>query len=251
MRRFLSVMKAVAPATGSLLKPEPNRLALENFLLRRGYPQLEAVHREDDDMVNVQAQLVLCPDTDRYWMPKPLLYRKMELSKSYLDELEIVEHRLFPTQFNARLLYLQAFVHPSMAEALSLKSKLPLKETRLLTQERLVPFGDSVIQMTIMHYLLQRNPQLRPVIVKDLQAKCNENIIIGDIAKKLELDKLVLVSDDLTSHLQHDLNADVFRSLIGAVYLDQDLPSALKFSFSHFAPLLSYTMDNLLKQHRN
>jgi hypothetical protein len=108
-RRALSTL-TVSPKAAASLWPTNDRKALEQFLLKPDLaktlpssptsslpnenktpsaPENSAVGVPSPERIaQAQAEAGMMPTVDRFWMPEPLLYKKLDFSADYLASLE-------------------------------------------------------------------------------------------------------------------------------------------------------------------
>lgn len=147
------------------------------------------------------------------------------LLSSHLDELSI---RLGYTFKNKELLVL-AFTHCSF-----------LNESKALEMghnERLELLGDSVLNLLTTEFLYKKYPQLPEGELSRLRALLVDSSACLRYIQKLDVGHALLLGKGEKRNDgkgRDSILANLFESLLGALYLDGGLPAAYRFVFSHF-----------------
>jgi dsRNA-specific ribonuclease len=69
------------------------------------------------------------------------------------------------------------------------------RQWRLLSHERLIPLGESILDFAITHILYQQNPQASGATRKVMAGRLKDDIVMGSIAQNLDdLTALIKVS---------------------------------------------------------
>lgn len=110
--------------------------------------------------------------------------------------------------------------------------------------ERLEFLGDAVLELVVSDYIYKFN-ELDSGILSKLRAGLVSTSYLKGISESLKLDKLVLKSKSL-SMLSDKTKADLFESLIGAIYLDGGLENAQKI-IQKFVIVNDLNIQNVLK----
>ncbi|GIP36768.1 ribonuclease 3 [Paenibacillus sp. J31TS4] len=108
--------------------------------------------------------------------------------------------------------------------------------------ERLEFLGDAVLELTVSEYLYETHPNRSEGELTKLRASivCEPSLVL--FAEQLEFGSYVLLGkgEELTGgRTRPALLADVFESFIGALYLDQGLPTVKAFLAKYVFPRLS------------
>lgn len=101
--------------------------------------------------------------------------------------------------------------------------------------EKLEFFGDSVLGLVINEYLFKSFPDYEEGDLSKIKSACVSEPSLAEAAKSIDLGALILIGRGETRGAgteRPSLLADVFEAVIGAVYLDQGLPTARKFVLS-------------------
>ncbi|MBZ0271328.1 ribonuclease III [bacterium] len=115
--------------------------------------------------------------------------------------------------------------------------------------ERLEFLGDAVLQLAISHMLLRDNPELGSGELTKFRAGIVNKDTLARLAGDLELGKFIRLSRGETRTLGREkkrLLADVFESVIGAIYLDQGFGAAHDFVKRQFAEVFAGKVERLL-----
>ncbi|MEW9667601.1 ribonuclease III [Ammoniphilus sp. 3BR4] len=127
-------------------------------------------------------------------------------------------------QFNNEKLMKQAFTHSSYVNEHRGK---PFQDN-----ERLEFLGDAVLELTVSQFLFTHFPKMSEGEMTKLRAAivCEPSLV--RFAESLQFGKLVLLGkgEEMTGGRQRPaLLADCFEAFIGALYLDQGLPTVTSF----------------------
>ena len=127
-------------------------------------------------------------------------------------------------QFNNEKLMKQAFTHSSYVNEHRGK---PFQDN-----ERLEFLGDAVLELTVSQFLFTHFPKMSEGEMTKLRAAivCEPSLV--RFAESLQFGKLVLLGkgEEMTGGRQRPaLLADCFEAFIGALYLDQGLPTVTNF----------------------
>lgn len=113
----------------------------------------------------------------------------------------------------------------------SLTHKSSANESLVESYERYEFLGDAIIEFVVSDYIIKYK-ELGAGELSKLRAKLVSTNYLNDIATNLDLNKLVIKSKSLPS-LSKKNTADLFESLIGAIYLDGGLDSAKKVIYDY------------------
>jgi ribonuclease-3 len=146
------------------------------------------------------------------------------------------------------------FVNQSLLiQALKHRSYLPFtNEQRVDSNERLELLGDAVLGLVVTEHLYRRYPKKEEGDLTTMKSLMVSRKILAHSARRIGLGDFVLLSqaeERSGGRNRTSILADVFESLVGAIYLDGGLASARAFVHRH---LLS-RMDDIVgqEQHRN
>ncbi len=142
----------------------------------------------------------------------------------------------FGITFEDKDLLVQAFVHPSYTNY-----------RKLNHYERLEFLGDSIVSIVVSDYIFRNFPEMSEGEMTRRRALLvSENAFAYLVRRNTMINYLILgksVTND-TDKLSNSYVADVFESLVAAIYLDQGFEAAEKFIYRNH---LSY-MDEILEQ---
>jgi ribonuclease-3 len=143
---------------------------------------------------------------------------------------------------NEKLLY-QAFTHSSYVNE---HRRKPYEDN-----ERLEFLGDAVLELTISQFLYKKYPMMSEGQLTKLRASivCEPSLV--SFANDLSFGQYVLLGkgEEITGgRARPALLADVFEAFIGALYLDQGLPTVFEFLEKYVYPKInegafSHVMD--------
>jgi ribonuclease III len=110
--------------------------------------------------------------------------------------------------------------------------------TRLASNERMEFLGDSVLGLVCCEQLYQRFPEYQEGDLTKVKSAVVSRRTCARISKKLHLGEFLFMGRGM--HAQYDvpsnLLADVFESLVAAIYLDGGLDAAKKFILKYLIP---------------
>lgn len=129
-------------------------------------------------------------------------------------------------EFNNRELLIQALTHSSVTR------------NKHKNYERLEFLGDRILGMTIAHLLYNMFPN-------DDEGKLSRRFTqlvraetVAEMARRLKLDEYIVAQDKETSTRMNVL-CDVCEAIIGAIYIDSDIASAISFVEKHWNGFLA------------
>ncbi len=135
-------------------------------------------------------------------------------------------------QFKNEDLLVQSLTHPSFIV------KAPAHETN---NQRLEFLGDAVLELIISEHLYKVFPDIREGQLTQFRSTLVKGSLLAEIARKLNLPRYIRVSENETGESAKDLRSsreDAFEALIGAVYLDSDLPTTRKVVLAWYKNIL-------------
>lgn len=159
-----------------------------------------------------------------------------------LDHLKSNLHTIegqISLRFNDPNLLMLAFVHPSF-----------VNENRSFIQEdnqRLEYLGDAVLNLIAADFLYEQLPEKAEGDLSHLRSMLVDAKACQSYVEKLGVAKWMLTSKGERSQMHRgraSLLADLFESLIGALYLDGGLEKARQFIFMHFAAEIDQIICN-------
>lgn len=142
-----------------------------------------------------------------------LPFRKdKELCRAFRDMLGFYPHKIS--------LYQEALMHKSMSA--HAKSGTPLNN------ERLEFLGDAVLGAVVGEIVFHHFPRKREGFLTNTRSKIVRRASLGNLAKKIGLDKLVRRNEHNQTHNSY-LAGNAFEALIGAIYLDRGFAHCKSF----------------------
>jgi len=109
------------------------------------------------------------------------------------------------------------------------------------SNERLEFLGDAVLDLVVTEYLFRKYPELPEGDLTKIRSWLVNKHSLSVIAKKLELDKLILVSFSTAKTLERSgesILSDALEAIIAAIYLDSGLEQTRKFIVEKLIPML-------------
>jgi ribonuclease III len=109
---------------------------------------------------------------------------------------------------------------------------------RLASNERLEFLGDAVLGLVTCEYLFQRFPSYQEGDLTKLKSAVVSRRTCARISKRLQLGDFLFLGKGMNLHaaVPASLQADVFESLVAAIYLDGGLEAAREFILQHVGP---------------
>lgn len=149
------------------------------------------------------------------------------------DELfRICEERIGYT-FQDRALLRSALTHASGAQH------------RLASNERLEFLGDAILGAVICEFLFHRFPEYQEGELTKIKSVVVSRITCAKVSQRLGLDEFLLLGKGMSiaDGLPPSLLADVFESLVAAVYLDGGHAAVRDMIERHIAPEIDVAVD--------
>jgi ribonuclease-3 len=148
------------------------------------------------------------------------------------EELALCEDAL-GVRFRDPALLRRALMHASGADH------------RLGSNERLEFLGDSILNFVVCERLFREYPQLREGDLTKIKSAVVSRSACAQIADGLGIAPFLVVGKGMRSvaSLPPSLLADVFESLIAAIYLDQGLEAATTFLHPLLTPVIEEATD--------
>lgn len=133
-------------------------------------------------------------------------------------EVEHIEGLLGHTFVNRDLLT-QGLTHASLVDS------------RLHSNERLEFLGDSVLGLTVCHFLFQNYPDLLEGEMTKIKSTVVSRRVCAEVALELGLEDVLRLGKGMSKHmaLPSSVLAAVFESLVGALYIDGGMDVARTF----------------------
>lgn len=110
--------------------------------------------------------------------------------------------------------------------------------TRLSSNERLEFLGDAILGMIACEYLFQKFPHYQEGDLTKIKSVVVSRRTCARISRKLQLGDFLFLGKGMHVHsvIPASLLADVFESLVAAIYLDSGLEQARRFVLRHLVP---------------
>jgi ribonuclease-3 len=110
--------------------------------------------------------------------------------------------------------------------------------TRLASNERLEFLGDAVLGMVTVEQLFLRFPEYQEGDLTKIKSVVVSRRICARISRNLGMDQFLFLGKGMHHHtaVPSSLMADVFESVVGAMYLDGGLESVKAFILKHITP---------------
>lgn len=151
--------------------------------------------------------------------------RTETLIRKNAEVLELCQDRL-DYSFNDVSLLLAALTHASGAP------------TRLGSNERLEFLGDAILGMVICETLFHDYPELLEGEMTRIKSVVVSRAVCGQVSRELRLEDCLLLGKGMTSAktIPNSVLADVFESIVAAIYLDGGMAPAADFIREHIGP---------------
>ncbi len=140
------------------------------------------------------------------------------------------------------------FKNPQLLkEALTHRSFLNETKGPVSSNERLEFLGDAVLELLVSDYLFKKYPQYTEGKLTNLRSAVVNTKTLATVAKKLQLGEYLYLSRGEEAgggRNNASLLADVFESVLGAVYIDRDLIGVEKLLRTNLFPLIDEVLQN-------
>jgi ribonuclease-3 len=116
---------------------------------------------------------------------------------------------------------------------------------RLVSNERLEFLGDAILGMIVCDLLFRKFPEYLEGDLTKIKSVVVSRHTCAKISQDLEIDEFLVIGKGMGSHAQTPTSvlADVFESLIGAIYLDGGIEAARRFIVRHIEPEIDAAVD--------
>jgi ribonuclease-3 len=113
-------------------------------------------------------------------------------------------------------------------------------ESRVLSNERLEFLGDAILGMVVCEELYDRFPKMLEGELTRIKSVVVSRDTCARISMSLDLGELLFLGKGMStqSSLPNSLHADVFESLVAAIYLDGGMECARQFIATHVYPYI-------------
>jgi ribonuclease-3 len=111
-------------------------------------------------------------------------------------------------------------------------------DTRLASNERLEFLGDSVLGLVVCEFLYERFPEYQEGDLTKIKSAVVSRRACTRISRELNLGDFLFMGKGMHVHsaVPASLLADVFESLVAAIYLDGGIESGREFILRHLLP---------------
>jgi ribonuclease-3 len=116
---------------------------------------------------------------------------------------------------------------------------------RLVSNERLEFLGDAILGAVVCDYLYRRYPESLEGEMTRIKSAVVSRRTCTQISRAIGLDEFLILGKGMggTAMAPDSVLADVFESLVGALYLDGGIEAARDFIVEHLAPLIVATVE--------
>jgi ribonuclease III len=116
---------------------------------------------------------------------------------------------------------------------------------RLVSNERLEFLGDAILGMIVCDLLFRKFPEYLEGDLTKIKSIVVSRHTCAKISQDLEIDEFLVIGKGMGSQAQTPTSvlADVFESLIGAIYLDGGIEEARRFIVRHIEPEIDAAVD--------
>jgi ribonuclease-3 len=119
-------------------------------------------------------------------------------------------------------------------------------EHRLASNERLEFLGDAILGAIVCEHLFRAFPDYLEGDLTKIKSVVVSRRTCAKISAELGLEQFLVIGKGMSSHAQTppSVLADVFESLIGAIYLDGGIEDAREFVITHIGPEINAAVDD-------
>jgi ribonuclease-3 len=113
--------------------------------------------------------------------------------------------------------------------------------SRLESNERLEFLGDAVLGAVVSEMLFRQFPSYLEGELTRLKSVVVSRQMCAEVTRELGLEEFIIAGRGLTgtSSIPNSLLADLFESLVGAIYLDSGLEAVKEFIYRHLGPKIT------------
>jgi ribonuclease-3 len=117
--------------------------------------------------------------------------------------------------------------------------------TRLASNERMEFLGDAVLGLVCCEQLYLRYPEYQEGDMTKVKSAVVSRRVCAKISRKLHLGDFLFMGKGMHSHYDVPANllADVFESMVAAIYLDGGLEAAKRFILKYLIPEIELAAD--------
>lgn len=230
-------------------KPSVEHVSLEHFLLQtelsknKKHMEVTPLPMQPPDN---QVKSMLKPALDGRWLRNAHLYRKLDIPADIYQQLDKLESRL-GIKFETRILLLQSFVHMSTVQKVIEAGQLTPQQALPLSNDRLIPMGESLFNWTIQFHLLESHPTARPSVLSTFKSHLLDDVALASIASSLELHKLIIKCEQHSMEsCESRTRANLLKAFCGAIYLDAGMLAVMDFCAKQILPRSAKQLSNYL-----
>lgn len=117
-------------------------------------------------------------------------------------------------------------------EAFTHRSYLNEAKLKVASNERLEFLGDSILSFVVSNYLYTKYPEFDEGTLTNIRSLMVNTRSLSDLARELEMGKLLKLSkgeEESKGRENATLLENSFEAFVGALFLDQGMPSVVKF----------------------
>jgi ribonuclease-3 len=116
---------------------------------------------------------------------------------------------------------------------------------RLASNERLEFLGDAILGAVVCELLFRKFPDYQEGELTRIKSVVVSRLTCAKISEVLELDEYLVMGKGMGQHERtpSSVLADVFESLIGAIFLDGGIESARRFIVTHIEPEIDAAVE--------
>ena len=133
-----------------------------------------------------------------------------------------------------------------LAESVTHRSYLNESVDTIESNERLEFLGDAILELLVSDYLFKTFPQFPEGKLTNLRSAIVNTKTLGTVGNKLKLGDFLLLSNGEEAgggRTNNSLLADVFESVLGAIYLDRGIKAAQKLLETHLYPEIQKVLE--------
>jgi dsRNA-specific ribonuclease len=206
---------------------------LEQFLLNQSIKSSSTPQQRATNDTSNHSIRLMYPLISAKWISNAKLFTLL-LNRIPLISSQNSEKRLPDGAFNTRIILLQACIHPSLIRQNSHNIKHKRQLYSSLSNDRLSVMGQQILQMSITMFIQSRDLLLSSLLVNAQLDDLMSDTSLSTISQMIQLDANSTLSDLMVLDEQWCRESDykcrgsvMLTSLIGAVYLDKGMQSAL------------------------
>lgn len=166
--------------------------------------------------------------------------QQLEIPATELAKLNSLAQEL-EVRFNDFALLKQALIHRSYLNE--------VKEEALKNNERLEFLGDAVLELIVTEYLFKAYPERLEGELTSFRSATVRTESLAETALKLGIGNYIYMSkgeESTGGRTRPYILANTFEALLGAIYLDQGMPTAIDFITKFLLPKIVVIVKNRL-----